>query len=203
MTSTGTCTLARFTACRYASASCGCANTSTCSAGNRTAYFGVAEALTNVAKHASAGRAEVVARIEDGMLRVEVRDDGVGGASAAGIGLVGLADRLAVLDGRLEVDSPPGAGTCLTATSHCCAPTARPFPDAGGGVDEQRIRVLQQERGGRDGAGHDLGEQVDPDVAPHEHADCRHASRADGEQLAHSVVREAARAPRRQIGSNA
>ena len=81
-----------------------------------TAYFVVAEALTNVAKHASAGHAEVVARIEDGMLRVEVRDDGVGGASPDGTGLVGLADRLAVLDGRLEVDSPPGGGTRLTAT---------------------------------------------------------------------------------------
>ena len=81
-----------------------------------TAYFVVAEALTNVAKHASAGHAEVVARIENGMLRVEVRDDGVGGASPAETGLVGLADRLAVFDGRLEVDSPPGAGTRLTAT---------------------------------------------------------------------------------------
>jgi signal transduction histidine kinase len=81
-----------------------------------TAYFVVAEALTNVAKHAAAGHAEVVARIENGTLRVEVRDDGVGGASPAGTGLVGLADRLAVFDGRLEVDSPPGAGTRLTAT---------------------------------------------------------------------------------------
>jgi signal transduction histidine kinase len=80
-----------------------------------TAYFVVAEALTNVAKHSSAGHAEVVARLEDGMLRVEVRDDGVGGASPDGTGLVGLADRLAVLDGRLDVDSPPGAGTRLTA----------------------------------------------------------------------------------------
>jgi PAS domain S-box-containing protein len=81
-----------------------------------TAYFVVAEALTNVAKHASAGHAEVVARIKNRVLRVEVRDDGVGGASPAGTGLVGLADRLAVFDGRLEVDSPPGAGTRLTAT---------------------------------------------------------------------------------------
>jgi signal transduction histidine kinase len=80
-----------------------------------TAYFVVAEALTNVAKHASAGQAEVIARIQGGMLRVEVRDDGVGGASPDGTGLVGLSDRLAVLDGRLEVGSPPGGGTCLTA----------------------------------------------------------------------------------------
>ena len=81
-----------------------------------TAYFVVAEALTNVAKHSSAGHAEVVAHVDDGMLRVEVRDDGVGGASPDGTGLVGLADRLAVLDGRLEVDSPPGDGTRLIAT---------------------------------------------------------------------------------------
>jgi len=92
-----------------------------------TAYFVVAEALTNVAKHASAARARVVARIQDGTLRVEVRDDGIGGARADGTGLVGLADRLAVLDGRLEVDSPPGAGTHLTAT----IPLARSARSAG------------------------------------------------------------------------
>jgi signal transduction histidine kinase len=80
-----------------------------------TAYFVVAEALTNVAKHASAGHAGVVARIEDGRLRVEVRDDGIGGADPDGNGLLGLADRVAVLDGRLEIDSPPGGGTRLTA----------------------------------------------------------------------------------------
>ena len=68
-----------------------------------------------MAKHSSAGHAYVVARIEDGTLRVEVRDDGVGGASPDGTGLLGLADRLAVLDGRLEVDSPAGGGTRLTA----------------------------------------------------------------------------------------
>jgi signal transduction histidine kinase len=80
-----------------------------------TAYFVVAEALTNIAKHSSAGHAQVVARIEDGMLRVEVRDDGIGGARPDGTGLVGLADRVALLDGRLEVDSPPGGGTRLQA----------------------------------------------------------------------------------------
>ena len=81
-----------------------------------TAYFVVAEALTNVAKHSAARHADVIAQIDDGTLRVEVRDDGVGGASQNGTGLMGLADRLAVLDGRLEVDSPPGGGTRLTAT---------------------------------------------------------------------------------------
>src|SRR3954468_17551455 len=71
-----------------------------------SAYFVVAEALTNVAKHARAGRAAVTAHIEDGSLQVRVRDDGVGGARAGGSGLLGLADRLAVLDGRLDVESP-------------------------------------------------------------------------------------------------
>jgi signal transduction histidine kinase len=92
-----------------------------------TAYFLVADALTDVAKHSSAGHAEVVARIEDGMLRVEVRDDGVGGASPDGTGLVGLADRVAVLDGRLEVDSPSDGGTRLTAA----IPLARSGRSAG------------------------------------------------------------------------
>jgi signal transduction histidine kinase len=80
-----------------------------------TAYFVVAEALTNVAKHAGAGRASVTARIEDGALRVAVRDDGVGGALPDGSGLVGLADRLAALDGQLRVESPADGGTLVAA----------------------------------------------------------------------------------------
>jgi signal transduction histidine kinase len=80
-----------------------------------TAYFVVAEALTNVAKHAHARRAEVTARLEDGTLRVDVRDDGVGGAQPDGNGLLGLGDRLAVLDGRLRVESPAGGGTLVEA----------------------------------------------------------------------------------------
>ena len=81
-----------------------------------TAYFVVAEALTNVAKHARAERAEVTARVEDGTLRVQVRDDGVGGARPDGSGLVGLADRLAALDGQLRVESPADGGTVVAAT---------------------------------------------------------------------------------------
>jgi PAS domain S-box-containing protein len=81
-----------------------------------TAYFVVAEALTNVAKHSGASHATVVARVENGTLRVEVRDDGVGGARADGSGFVGLADRLAVLDGHLRVDSPAGGGTLVAAS---------------------------------------------------------------------------------------
>jgi signal transduction histidine kinase len=80
-----------------------------------TAYFVVAEALTNVAKHARAERAEVMARIEDGTLAVHVRDDGVGGATRGGSGLVGLADRLAALDGKLRIESPAGGGTLVAA----------------------------------------------------------------------------------------
>jgi signal transduction histidine kinase len=80
-----------------------------------TAYFVFAEALTNVAKHARAEHAEVTARIEDGTLAVQVRDDGVGGARPDGSGLVGLADRLAALDSELRVDSPTGGGTLVAA----------------------------------------------------------------------------------------
>jgi signal transduction histidine kinase len=80
-----------------------------------TAYFVVAEGLTNVAKHARAGRAEVAARIEDGSLAIEVRDDGIGRARSDGNGLVGLADRLAAVDGRLRIDSPADGGTLLAA----------------------------------------------------------------------------------------
>ena len=80
-----------------------------------TAYFVVAEALTNVAKHARAERAAVTARVEDGTLVVEVRDDGVGGAQRDGSGLIGLADRLAALDGELRVESPADRGTVVAA----------------------------------------------------------------------------------------
>ena len=81
----------------------------------RTAYFVVAEALTNVAKHAYAKHAAVSARIEDDKLALEVRDDGVGGASPGGPGLLGLHDRLAALDGSLRVEGAPGGGTLLAA----------------------------------------------------------------------------------------
>jgi len=80
-----------------------------------TAYFVVAEALTNVAKHAHAERAAVTASVEDGTLVVHVRDDGVGGARTDGSGLLGLADRLATLDGRLDVESPAAGGTLVAA----------------------------------------------------------------------------------------
>jgi signal transduction histidine kinase len=84
------------------------------------AYFVVAEALTNVAKHARATRAAVVVRRLDGQLRVVVTDDGVGGADpSGGTGLRGLADRVSGVDGRLHVVSPPGGPTVLTVELPC------------------------------------------------------------------------------------
>src|SRR4051812_5375951 len=81
-----------------------------------TAYFVVSEALTNVAKHAHARRGAVTARIEHGMLAVRVRDDGVGGARAdGGGGLIGLADRLAAVNGQLRIESPIDGGTLVAA----------------------------------------------------------------------------------------
>ena len=81
-----------------------------------SAYFIVAEGLTNVLKHARARRAGVKASVDDGLLQVEVRDDGIGGADPAGHGLVGMADRVSALGGRLSVQSPAGGGTVVTAT---------------------------------------------------------------------------------------
>jgi signal transduction histidine kinase len=80
-----------------------------------TAYFVVAEALTNIAKHSHADRAVVSVEVENGDLHIEVRDDGIGGAKAAGTGLVGIADRVAALDGTLRLDSPPDGGTLVAA----------------------------------------------------------------------------------------
>jgi signal transduction histidine kinase len=84
------------------------------------AYFVVAEALTNVAKYAHASKATVSVARDNGRAVVEVRDDGIGGADpAAGTGLRGLADRVAALDGRLELQSRPGEGTIVRAEIPC------------------------------------------------------------------------------------
>jgi signal transduction histidine kinase len=92
------------------------------SAVEAAAYFVVAESLTNVAKYASASHAEVRVSTEHGWALVEVRDDGVGGAAPnGGSGLRGLADRLAALDGRLEIESTPGRGTSIRARVPCMA----------------------------------------------------------------------------------
>jgi PAS domain S-box-containing protein len=84
------------------------------------AYFVVAEALTNVARYAEASEAAVAVRRDGDRLRVEVRDDGRGGADPdGGSGLRGLADRLAALGGELSVESPPGEGTTVIASIPC------------------------------------------------------------------------------------
>jgi signal transduction histidine kinase len=80
-----------------------------------TAYFVVAEALTNIAKHSHADHATVTASVEHGTLRVQVRDDGTGGARPDGSGLLGMADRLAALGGQLRIESPAGRGTLIAA----------------------------------------------------------------------------------------
>jgi PAS domain S-box-containing protein len=80
-----------------------------------TAYFVVAEALTNVAKHAFATSAAVAVRVVDSTLEVEVSDDGIGGVRPEGSGLQGLVDRLAALDGRLQLASPAVGGTLVAA----------------------------------------------------------------------------------------
>jgi PAS domain S-box-containing protein len=79
------------------------------------AYYVVAEALANAQKHAQASGVHVDVRVEGTVLRVEVRDDGVGGADPEGHGLCGLRDRVEALAGALEVESPSGAGTCIRA----------------------------------------------------------------------------------------
>ena len=79
-------------------------------------YFVVAEALTNVAKYAHASTATVAITTNANLVAVEVSDDGSGGADiSGGSGLRGLADRVAALDGRLELHSPSGGGTRLRA----------------------------------------------------------------------------------------
>jgi signal transduction histidine kinase len=84
------------------------------------AYFIVSEALTNVVKHASATSAEVTVTRAGDLLRIVVSDDGTGGAvPGAGSGLDGLAQRAAAVDGTLNIDSPPGGPTIITAELPC------------------------------------------------------------------------------------
>jgi signal transduction histidine kinase len=83
-------------------------------------YYLVAEAITNVAKYAQATSASVAVERSNGFATVVVRDDGIGGAEPVpGSGLVGLADRVEALGGRLHIESPPGRGTQLTAEIPC------------------------------------------------------------------------------------
>jgi signal transduction histidine kinase len=81
-----------------------------------TAYFIVAEALTNAVKHARARSAKISAVVDRGALHLEVRDDGIGGARVEGSsGLLGLHDRAAAVGGELHVESPHGRGTVVAA----------------------------------------------------------------------------------------
>jgi signal transduction histidine kinase len=76
------------------------------------AYYVVAEALTNMAKHAGASVVQVDVDVDDGPVRLAIRDDGVGGADPSrGSGLVGLKDRVEATGGILRVESRPGQGT--------------------------------------------------------------------------------------------
>ena len=85
-----------------------------------TAYYVVAEGLTNVARSARATRVDVTVERRDGGLAVGVRDDGIGGADAtAGSGISGLEDRVRALNGTFRIDSPPGAGTTLDVWLPC------------------------------------------------------------------------------------
>ncbi|MER8067030.1 sensor domain-containing protein [Streptomyces sp. NPDC094034] len=85
-----------------------------------TAYFVIAEALTNATKHSRASRARVHARLDTDVLTLSISDDGVGGADPeAGSGLIGLADRVAAADGRLRVSSPRGGPTLLHVELPC------------------------------------------------------------------------------------
>ncbi|GAA0728490.1 hypothetical protein Drose_16565 [Dactylosporangium roseum] len=86
------------------------------------AYFVVAEALTNVARHAQADRAEVVVERHAHGLHIEVSDDGRGGARpGAGTGLVGLAQWVAAVDGTLSIESPTGGPTRITVDLPCAS----------------------------------------------------------------------------------
>ena len=90
-------------------------------AAETAAYFVIAEALTNVAKHSHARRCVAGLRHDEGTLRVWVTDDGVGGAALdKGHGLRGLDDRLCAVGGRLRVTSPYGGPTTITAELPCC-----------------------------------------------------------------------------------
>jgi signal transduction histidine kinase len=86
------------------------------------AYFTVAEALTNIAKHSRASAASVIVEggpRHDGSLHLVISDDGIGGADPGGSGLSGLADRIAGVDGMLSVESPSGGPTIISAVLPC------------------------------------------------------------------------------------
>jgi signal transduction histidine kinase len=82
-------------------------------------YFAIAECLANTVKHADATRASVTGRHDGARLRIDVVDDGRGGADPAGLGLTGVARRLAAFDGTIAVDSPDGGPTVVAVEVPC------------------------------------------------------------------------------------
>jgi len=83
-------------------------------------YYLIAEALTNISRYAQATRAWITITHGDGLARIEIGDDGIGGADPdRGTGLSGLADRIGALEGRLAIDSPSGRGTTIAAEIPC------------------------------------------------------------------------------------
>lgn len=104
-------------------------------------YYLVAEALTNVNKHAAAQHAVVRAQVVDRTLRLSISDDGGGSAAARpGSGLEGLADRLQALGGTLQIDSAPGRGTTISAAIPLTAP-ADAVPDAD--LERRRMTAIK------------------------------------------------------------
>jgi signal transduction histidine kinase len=104
------------------------------------AYFVVSECLANIGKHAGAESATVSVTAHEGRLTVEVSDDGVGGAALdGGSGIQGLADRVGALSGHLAVDSPPGAGTRVTAVIPLTA--TEPQEDAAPRLGATRVHL--------------------------------------------------------------
>ncbi len=89
-----------------------------------TAYYVFAEAITNAQKHSHASSVRVSGTVVDGTLRIEIADDGVGGASPRGAGLIGLRDRVEGVGGGFALASPPGRGTRITATIPLATPAA-------------------------------------------------------------------------------
>jgi signal transduction histidine kinase len=105
------------------------------------AYYVVAEALTNAAKHAAATVIDVQLSADAGMLQIRVRDDGRGGADlTGGTGLIGLTDRVEALGGRLILHSPVGAGTTMQVTLPLTPPGAPRFPVAVTGRSDDTSR---------------------------------------------------------------
>jgi signal transduction histidine kinase len=87
-----------------------------------TAYLVIAEVLTNARKHSGASSLRVVLACDDGVLRVAITDDGVGGANpGSGLGMRGIADRIDTLGGRLRIESPSGQGTRIEVELPCAS----------------------------------------------------------------------------------